>query len=170
MERWFGLITQKAIRRGSFSSVKELIEKIEQHVAAAGVDYAVAVEHREERFVLQLPGGAAECSIESLAEPTIVVRFGSTRLRANVVCNGSQVDVFVGGEHYAIEIIDPLLSSQTGNAAGGSLIAPMPGTVLQIFVSVGDEIPAGAPIMLLEAMKIEHTINAPYAGVVTADR
>ena len=80
------------------------------------------------------------------------------------------MDAFVGGEHYAIEIVDPLLSSQIGNAAGGSLIAPMPGTVLQIFVSVGDEIPAGAPIMLLEAMKIEHTINAPYAGVVTEIR
>ncbi len=34
MERWFGLITQKAIRRGSFSSVKELIEKIRQFVEA----------------------------------------------------------------------------------------------------------------------------------------
>ena len=34
MERWFGLITQRAIRRGSFSSVKELISKIEQLVAA----------------------------------------------------------------------------------------------------------------------------------------
>ncbi|MFT4581812.1 MAG: 3-methylcrotonyl-CoA carboxylase alpha subunit [Gammaproteobacteria bacterium] len=140
------------------------------HVSASGVDYPVTIEHRGERFALELPGGITECSIESLLESTIVVQFGSTRLRANVVSNGTHVDVFVGGEHYAIDIVDPLLASQIGSAAGGSLAAPMPGTVLEVFVSVGDEIPAGAPIMLIEAMKIEHTIAAPYAGIVSEIR
>ncbi|MFT4562790.1 MAG: 3-methylcrotonyl-CoA carboxylase alpha subunit [Gammaproteobacteria bacterium] len=140
------------------------------HVTASGVDYEVGIEHRGEQFVLDLPGGFTNCSIDSVTGPTIVMHFGSARVRANVVSNGTSLDVFVGGEHDAIEVIDPLLASQSGNAAGGSLTAPMPGTVLEIFVSVGDEIPAGAPIMLIEAMKIEHTIAAPYAGIVSEIR
>jgi propionyl-CoA carboxylase alpha chain len=48
----------------------------------------------------------------------------------------------------------------------GSLLAPMPGTVVRIEVSVGDPVSAGTPILALEAMKMEHVIRAPAAGVV----
>ncbi|WP_028934307.1 acetyl/propionyl/methylcrotonyl-CoA carboxylase subunit alpha [Pseudonocardia spinosispora] len=51
--------------------------------------------------------------------------------------------------------------------ASGSLVAPMPGTVLRVGVSLGDEVDAGQPVAWLEAMKMEHQITAPAAGVVT---
>jgi propionyl-CoA carboxylase alpha chain len=50
--------------------------------------------------------------------------------------------------------------------AAGSLIAPMPGSVVRIAVAVGDRVSAGAPILWLEAMKMQHRINAPTDGVV----
>ena len=50
--------------------------------------------------------------------------------------------------------------------AGGSLTAPMPGTVIEVKVSEGDSVEAGQPLIILEAMKMEHTINAPTAGTV----
>ncbi|WP_213575957.1 biotin carboxylase N-terminal domain-containing protein [Rhodococcus sp. USK13] len=49
----------------------------------------------------------------------------------------------------------------------GSLLAPMPGSVVRIEVSEGDEITAGAAVVVLEAMKMEHTVKAPIDGVVT---
>lgn len=49
----------------------------------------------------------------------------------------------------------------------GSLLAPMPGAVVRIEVSEGDEITAGAAVVVLEAMKMEHTVKAPIDGVVT---
>jgi propionyl-CoA carboxylase alpha chain len=52
-------------------------------------------------------------------------------------------------------------------AAAGSLLAPMPGTVVGIAVAPGDHIGAHAPVIVLEAMKMEHTIRSPAAGVVT---
>ncbi len=52
--------------------------------------------------------------------------------------------------------------------ARGSLIAPMPGIVVRVGVAVGDEVVAGQPILWLEAMKMEHQVVAPEAGVVTA--
>jgi propionyl-CoA carboxylase alpha chain len=57
---------------------------------------------------------------------------------------------------------DPASAEQAG-----SLLAPMPGTVVRIEVSVGDHVSAGIPILAMEAMKMEHVIRAPAAGVVT---
>ncbi len=51
-------------------------------------------------------------------------------------------------------------------AQAGSLLAPMPGTVVRVEVAVGDHVSQGATILALEAMKMEHAIRAPAAGVV----
>jgi acetyl/propionyl-CoA carboxylase alpha subunit len=50
----------------------------------------------------------------------------------------------------------------------GSLLAPMPGTVVRVAVEAGQEITAGTPILVLEAMKMEHTVAAPYDGTVAS--
>jgi propionyl-CoA carboxylase alpha chain len=50
--------------------------------------------------------------------------------------------------------------------AAGSLVAPMPGTVIRVGVQIGDKVVQGQPLLWLEAMKMEHTIAAPVDGVV----
>ncbi|OLF13179.1 acetyl/propionyl-CoA carboxylase subuit alpha [Actinophytocola xinjiangensis] len=55
----------------------------------------------------------------------------------------------------------------TAQAAPGSLLAPMPGTVAHVAVTVGERVNAGQPLLWLEAMKMRHQINAPADGVVT---
>jgi propionyl-CoA carboxylase alpha chain len=52
--------------------------------------------------------------------------------------------------------------------APGSLLAPMPGTVVRLHVGEGDPVTAGQPLLVLEAMKMEHPVAAPYDGVVTS--
>jgi acetyl/propionyl-CoA carboxylase alpha subunit len=56
----------------------------------------------------------------------------------------------------------------SATAHAGSLLAPMPGTVVRIAAAVGDKVEAGATILTIEAMKMEHAIRTPAAGVVTA--
>ncbi|HEY0449822.1 biotin carboxylase N-terminal domain-containing protein, partial [Actinophytocola sp.] len=51
--------------------------------------------------------------------------------------------------------------------AAGSLLAPMPGTVVRVAAAVGDRVTSGQPLLWLEAMKMQHQINAPADGVVT---
>jgi propionyl-CoA carboxylase alpha chain len=56
------------------------------------------------------------------------------------------------------------LPDEAGRA--GSLVAPMPGSVLRLLVAVGDSVAAGQPLLAMEAMKMEHQVVAPAAGTV----
>jgi propionyl-CoA carboxylase alpha chain len=76
----------------------------------------------------------------------------------------SYVDSALG--HSALAETDRFPDPASAEQAG-SLLAPMPGTVVRIEVGVGDTVSAGMPILAMEAMKMEHVIRAPAAGVVT---
>ena len=65
-------------------------------------------------------------------------------------------------------LVDPLAHAGIEEAHGGHLTAPMSGTVVAVLVEPGNHVSKGAPLMILEAMKMEHTIAAPAAGLVTA--
>ncbi|MEO3757926.1 biotin carboxylase N-terminal domain-containing protein [Mycobacterium sp. B14F4] len=61
----------------------------------------------------------------------------------------------------------PRFGDPSAAVAHGSLLAPMPGSVLRIAAAVGDTVAAGQPLVWLEAMKMEHTVTAPSDGVLT---
>ncbi|GLY41947.1 acetyl/propionyl-CoA carboxylase subuit alpha [Amycolatopsis sp. NBRC 101858] len=60
----------------------------------------------------------------------------------------------------------PRFADPDAALAAGSLVAPMPGTVVRLAVQAGDPVKAGDPLLWLEAMKMEHRIAAPADGVV----
>jgi acetyl-CoA/propionyl-CoA carboxylase biotin carboxyl carrier protein len=60
-----------------------------------------------------------------------------------------------------------LASAGEAGAADGAVTAPMPGTVTVVQASVGDQVEAGTPLLVVEAMKMEHVLTAPIAGTVT---
>jgi propionyl-CoA carboxylase alpha chain len=62
----------------------------------------------------------------------------------------------------------PRFSDPADQVATGSLLAPMPGSVIRLGAEVGSPVEQGQPILWLEAMKMEHTISAPAAGVLSA--
>jgi propionyl-CoA carboxylase alpha chain len=63
-------------------------------------------------------------------------------------------------------IPEPRFTDPAAQAGAGSLLAPMPGTVVRLAAAVGDQVRVGQPLLYLEAMKMEHAIRAPVAGVV----
>jgi len=62
--------------------------------------------------------------------------------------------------------LDPLTCEQSEDVSDFRLSAPMPGNVIRVLVKAGDEVSSGQPLLVLEAMKMEHTINAPADGIV----
>ena len=73
--------------------------------------------------------------------------------------------VHLNGRTYKWERIEP---GSSGTEDEGGLVAPMPGKVLEVLVAQGDVVEAGSPLMVLEAMKMEHRIVAAADGTVVA--
>jgi 3-methylcrotonyl-CoA carboxylase alpha subunit len=98
-------------------------------------------------------------------EGVLHVTLGNASFRVRAVRDGADWHLFRDGRHRVLT----LQSAQTApepDTAAGSLAAPMPGKVLQVLVQVGANVAKGAPLVILEAMKMEHTIAAPHDGRV----
>ncbi|RVA57040.1 acetyl/propionyl/methylcrotonyl-CoA carboxylase subunit alpha [Mesorhizobium sp. M7A.F.Ca.US.001.01.1.1] len=76
------------------------------------------------------------------------------------------ITVFEGAVGYTFTVPDPLARADEAAAGSGSLRAPMPGLVKLVRVGKGDAVIKGQPLLILEAMKMEHTIAAPHDGVI----
>jgi 3-methylcrotonyl-CoA carboxylase alpha subunit len=62
--------------------------------------------------------------------------------------------------------LDPLTYEQSEDVSDFRLSAPMPGNVIRVLVKAGEKVISGQPLLVMEAMKMEHTINAPEDGIV----
>ena len=78
------------------------------------------------------------------------------------------VTVFDGPVGHTFAVPDPLARADEAAAGGDSLRAPMPGLVKIVRVAAGDRVEKGQALLVLEAMKMEHTISAPHDGTVAA--
>jgi 3-methylcrotonyl-CoA carboxylase alpha subunit len=76
------------------------------------------------------------------------------------------LDIFFRGTRYRLELHDPALHEVESDAHSGNLTAPMPGKVIAVLTKVGAQVGKGTPLIILEAMKMEHTIIAPGRGTV----
>ena len=79
---------------------------------------------------------------------------------------GCTVDVDSPHGHVRLTRV-PRFVDPADAVASGSLLAPMPGTVVKVLAEQGSEVAAGDPVLVLEAMKMQHTVSAPGAGTVT---
>ncbi len=84
----------------------------------------------------------------------------------DVRITGDRVDVDAPMGHVALTVV-PRFTDPADAVAGGSLLAPMPGTVVSVAVAKGDDVATGEPVLVIEAMKMQHTVAAPQAGTVT---
>ena len=76
--------------------------------------------------------------------------------------------VFWQGRHRVISWSDPIAHAGESETEGGRLTAPMPGKIVQLMVAEGASVEKGTPLLIMEAMKMEHTISAPAKGKVEA--
>ena len=104
-------------------------------------------------------------------ESTVTVRLDD-RVQALSIYVGSDEQhdraVFLDGQMFACRYLEPLRFDGSVQEQGGTLTAPMPGRVLALHVKQGDRVRAGQPLIVLEAMKMEHTMTALAEGEVQA--
>ncbi|HRH87298.1 MAG TPA: acetyl/propionyl/methylcrotonyl-CoA carboxylase subunit alpha [Rubrivivax sp.] len=97
-------------------------------------------------------------------------QIGERRVHATVVVSGERRHVFFEGRSWPLALVDTLNTGGAGEDVEGGLKAPMPGKVIALIAQAGALVDKGAPLLVLEAMKMEHTINAPARGTVKAFR
>ncbi|WP_341477387.1 acetyl-CoA carboxylase biotin carboxyl carrier protein subunit, partial [Cupriavidus alkaliphilus] len=95
------------------------------------------------------------------------VNLGTRRTHGQVHADGDTFHVFYAGRHVSLAWLDPLAHAGEAEGEGGKLTAPMPGKVIAVMVEAGSTVARGAPLLVMEAMKMEHTISAPADGVVS---
>ncbi|MBL8517645.1 MAG: acetyl/propionyl/methylcrotonyl-CoA carboxylase subunit alpha [Betaproteobacteria bacterium] len=88
------------------------------------------------------------------------------RQDATVIRSGDALQIILPDRRYDLHYVDPHHYEAPEAAAEGRLTALMPGRVVKLFVQAGDAVKKGQPLLIMEAMKMEHTIASPKDGVI----
>ena len=135
------------------------------------------VRYQRNQWQITIDGETTLARGKKLDGDAFAVELDDRRLIASVVVpqsdslRGATDDkrsIFLNGTTYTLLRDDPLHLVEAGGAQGGGLTAPMPGKVVALLAQVGQAVEKGTPLLILEAMKMEHTITAPAAGTVKA--
>jgi 3-methylcrotonyl-CoA carboxylase alpha subunit len=131
-----------------------------------GEEYAIAATRDDAGWRLALGGQRSRAVAERTTDGHLAVELDGLRQTLRVLAQGVALTVFLGGDNWTLEMLDPLAPPAGADPTAGRLTAPMPGRVVQLFVAAGDRVRHGQAMMVVEAMKMEHTIAAPRDGTV----
>ena len=126
------------------------------------------VRYRRDQWQITINGESTLARGKKLDGDAFAVELDDRRLIASVVAADDKRSIFLNGTTYTLLRDDPLHLVEAGGAQGGGLTAPMPGKVVALLAQPGQKVDKGAPLLILEAMKMEHTITAPAPGTVKA--
>ena len=138
-------------------------DQVKTFLDADGAEHRV--RYRFTRTGLHLPDDPGVSLVSAtpagvvLTDAGVVTAFDVARYGAEI-----NVDSPRGGVRFTVA---PRFPEATSAVREGSLLAPMPGAVVRLGAELGDTVTAGQPLVWLEAMKMEHTIAAPAAGVLS---
>jgi 3-methylcrotonyl-CoA carboxylase alpha subunit len=131
-------------------------------------DVQLAYRPQGAGFVFSIGGKPTEVSRFGIDGDRLwFVEHGGHRRRARVARAGDRVFVLSEGTTFAF-VEEPRFPDHSTQSVAGGLTAPMPGKVVKILVEQGQAVSAGAALVVLEAMKMEHTVRASEAGTVRA--
>ena len=134
-----------------------------------GAQRSVAVQGAGEQWTVHMDGNTLQGS-GRLAGDALRVQIGEQLHRATVIRDGNDLYLFGSEGVQRFTLHDPVSEADQSVADAGSLVAPMPGRVVATLVAPGTTVKRGAPLLVLEAMKMEHTLQAPADGTVQGYR
>jgi 3-methylcrotonyl-CoA carboxylase alpha subunit len=135
----------------------------------------VQLLHEETRFdivisgrKITLPEKSAQFHVRHGKDGELTAVIGDAEIEGSVVIFGDTVTVFSHGETTRFQLFNILADAEThaGDAGDDIPMAPMPGVVVAVLVEPGAKVAKGDPLIVIEAMKVEHTIRAAIDGVV----
>jgi 3-methylcrotonyl-CoA carboxylase alpha subunit len=132
--------------------------------------YAVELEYAAGKLTGVTVAGRTRLALAGVSaeRDSIAAQIDARRHQARYQLSGAHVYLWTAQEQYDFVLEDPRTREFSASVASGGLTTPLPGVVVSVPVSVGQQVAAGELLMVIEAMKMEHTITAPFAGTVAA--
>jgi biotin carboxyl carrier protein len=149
--------------------------KLQVHLAET--DHDVSLKLADGTAVVEVDGRHHELEVQLLPSGEYLLRSGSNVYKCRVEQNrspaGGSFAVIVRGQSFDVSVIDPKrLRSGQGDGAhhtgAAEIVSPMPGKIVRVLVKPGDQVEAGAGVVVVEAMKMQNEMKAPKAGVVVS--
>ncbi|MDR6741637.1 acetyl/propionyl/methylcrotonyl-CoA carboxylase subunit alpha [Herbaspirillum huttiense F1] len=122
------------------------------------------------QWQLQIGGNTHTLALHAANSDSVRISLDGRTLQADVAWEGEGLHLFDGRSQHSLRLLDPMAHAGHAEAEGGRLTAPMPGKIVALLVDQGASVTQGTPLLIMEAMKMEHTIAAPSAGTVEAMR
>ena len=128
--------------------------------------------HRNGTLGLELPGGSQTATVRPAGEGALAITLGDDRFEARVVRRDNDYTVFAGKGGRRLRLVDPLdVTQYEATAADQTAVrSPLPGKIIDLRVKAGDSVSKGQPLLVLEAMKMEHTLSASADGKIKSVR
>jgi 3-methylcrotonyl-CoA carboxylase alpha subunit len=133
---------------------------------AGGREVAVRAHYRSDGFLLEISGETISAGGSLEPDGIVAARIDGVTCRGRVIKRDSTLTVFLAGASHHLAVLDPRRPVKNAIAASDRIVAPMPGALSRLAVSVGDRVQKGAVLAIVEAMKMEHAVKAPRDGVV----
>ena len=135
-----------------------------------GCEKQVGAAYQGSHFELELDGRTSLAAGELGSDGSLRADLDGRRLNVTVIAAAEKRHVFFDGMSVIFAAIDPFHQAGEGTGSEGGLTAPMPGKVIALLAEPGARVERGTPLMVMEAMKMEHTIAAPQAGTLSGFR
>ena len=131
-------------------------------------EYDIVIKKEEGRYVLTLNDNEYSIHDVTIKDDSMSFVMGETRRRLRFVQDDARYYFALDGEYYIIDRAVPSRSGSKGAVAEqeNSVVSPMPGLVVKLFVKAGDRVKRGAGIAIVEAMKMQNELRSPLDGVV----
>ena len=121
-------------------------------------------------LALEIDGQSHVLTIDDAGQDRILVGLGEAAETVSGQRRGAEIDLLTPRGRRVFTLIDPTLPRSADTVVSGHFRAPMPGIVRDVFVTSGQRVEKGTPVIAMEAMKMEYLMRAPADGVVSAIR
>ncbi|MGH9496090.1 MAG: biotin/lipoyl-containing protein [Candidatus Sulfotelmatobacter sp.] len=139
-------------------------------IAINGKNHRLELDRAEGRWTCRLDGHTIEADAVMVRSNVVSLRIGDRAYEVKFDRVGGELQICLGSRRFTAEVRDPRSLRGRVRAADAhgpkKVTAPMPGKVVRVLVSRGDEIEAGAGVVVVEAMKMQNEVKSPKKGII----
>jgi biotin carboxyl carrier protein len=128
--------------------------------------YNVSIERRDKHYFIIYDNTEYKAEVQEIKPGQLKIKVGDRLIKSIITEGNKEKYVFVDGQVFKVKPIELTGIKKRKKKEEGDLSSPISGKVVNVKVKKGDSVKKGAVMMIIEAMKMEYLIRAPYNGIV----